>query len=90
MFDTIEKSISENFKEITMQLNKKILESKRIIYRLSHVEVEIDVLSEEETIKRMEELDTVLNSIRQEYENIYFPFVRQFENITLEKVLQKH
>ena len=89
MFDTIEKSISENFKEITMQLNKKILESKRIIYRLSPVEVEIDVLSEEETIKRMEELDTVLNSIRQEYENIYFPFVRQFENITLEKDFTK-
>ena len=89
MFDTIEKSISENFKEITMQLNKKILESKRIIYRLSPVEVEIDVLSEEETIKRMEELDTVLNSILQEYENIYFPFVRQFENITLEKDFTK-
>ena len=37
----------------------------------------------------MEELDTVLNSIRQEYENIYFPFVRQFENITLEKDFTK-
>ena len=35
MFDTVEKSISENFKEISKQLDKKVLESKSIIYRLS-------------------------------------------------------
>lgn len=28
MFDTVEKSISENFKEISKQLDKKVLESK--------------------------------------------------------------
>lgn len=85
MFDTVEKSISENFKEISKQLDKKVLESKSIIYRLSPTEINIDLLSEEETIKRMEELDIVLNSVRQEYENVYFPFIKQFENITFEK-----
>lgn len=85
MFDTVEKSISENFKEISKQLDKKVLASKSIIYRLSPTEINIDLLSEEETIKRMEELDIVLNSVRQEYENVYFPFIKQFENITFEK-----
>lgn len=85
IFGTIEESISENFKKISAQLDKRILESKNVIYSLSPQEINIDILSEEETIKKMEELDRALSSVQREYEKIYFPFISQFDNITFEK-----
>lgn len=89
IFGRIEELLSENFKDIRTQLDKKILESKSLIYKLSPEEIDIDVLHEEETIKRMEELDKVLNDVQREYEMTYFPFVSQFENISFEKDFTK-
>lgn len=89
MFDTVDKSISDNFKDIGKQLDKRILETTDKLYKLSPEELNIDLLSEENTVKKMEELDMFLKSIRQEFEDIYFPFVSQFKNITFEKDLTK-